>query len=227
MRVLSYEALQNDLLLGRLEVVVVPQLLAGHDLGEVLDPVRRLETVEPELALQPLHLEVGHLAFDRIDAEPGDLAADIDGAVIHGIAEVLAGIAQDDHAPALHHEAAERAGAPADQDGAALLVDADARADIALADQVAAADRGAEGRAGVLLDHHLAREHVLRAGPADAAGDGDVRPVDQAAAEITEAALDVQVEPLQQADRDAVLGAGIVHHDGAVALAHQLAELEV
>ena len=32
---------------------------------------------------------------------------------------------------------------------------------------------------------------------------------------------------LQDADGDAVLGAGIVHDDGAVALAHQLAELEV
>src|SRR6185436_16202397 len=161
------------------------------------------------------------------DAEVGDLAADIDRAVIHGVAEILAGVAQDDHAPARHHEAAESAGAAADQDGAALLVDADARADIALAHQVAAADRGAEGGAGVLLDHDPAGEHVLRARPADAAGDRDVRPVDQSAAEIAEAALDVQVEPLQEADRDAVLGAGIVHHDGAVALAHQLAQLEI
>src|SRR5688572_4744794 len=219
--------LENDLLLGRLEIVVVPQLLTGHDLGEVLDAVRRLEPVELQLALQELHLEVGHLALDRVDAEAGDLAADIDRAVIHGIAEVLAGVTQDDHAAALHHEAAEGAGAPADQDGAALLVDADAGADIALAHQVAAADRGAEGGAGVLLDDHAAAQHVLRARPADAAGDVDVRPVDQAAAEIAQAALDVQVEPLQQADRDAVLGAGVVHDDGAVALAHQLAQLEI
>src|SRR5215510_6665034 len=164
-RVLSYEALQNDLLLGRLEIVVVPQLLAGHDLGEVLDAVRRLQAVELELALQVLHLEVGHLAFDRIDAEAGDLAADIDRAVIHRIAEILAGVAQDDHAAALHHEAAERAGPAADQDGAALLVDADARADIALAHQVAAADGGAEGRARILLDHDAAAQHVFPARP--------------------------------------------------------------
>src|SRR5688500_1794459 len=178
-RVLSYEALEHDLLFRRLEVVVVPQLLAGHDLGEVLDAVRRLEPVELQLALQELHLEVGHLALDRVDAEAGDLAADIDRAVIHGIAEVLAGVAQDDHAAALPHEAAAGAGAPADQDGAALLVDADAGADIALAHQVAAADRGAEGGAGVLLDDHAAAQHVLCARPADAAGDVDVRPVDQ------------------------------------------------
>src|SRR6185295_571688 len=97
-----------------------------------------------------------------------------------------------------HHEAAERARPAADQDGAALLVDPDARADIALAHQVAAADRRAEGGAGVLLDHDPAAQHVLRARPADPAGDRDVRTVDQAAAEIAEAALDVQVEPLQQ-----------------------------
>src|SRR5574338_409942 len=175
MRVLSCDALENDLLLGGLEIVVVPELLVGDDLGEVLDAVRRLEAVHLQLALQPLRLDIRHLAFDRVDAEPGDLAADENCAVIHRIAEVLAGVAEDDHAPALHHEAAERAGPAADQDGATLLVDADARADIALAHQVAAADRGAEGGAGILLDHHPSAEHVLRAGPSHPARDRDIR----------------------------------------------------
>ena len=74
----------------------------------------------------------------------GDLAADVDRAVVHRIAEVLAGVAEDDHAAALHHEAGERAGAAADDDRAALHVDADARADVALADEIAAAERRAE-----------------------------------------------------------------------------------
>ena len=171
--------------------------------------------------------EVGHLALDGVDAEAVDLAADVDGAVIHGVAEVLAGVAENDHASALHHEAAEGAGAAADDDGAALLVDAHASADIALADEVAAAEGGAEGGAGVLLDDHRARQHVLGAGPADAALDHDVGAVDQAAAEIAEAALDAQVEAVEDADGDAVLGAGIVDDDAAVALAHQLAQLQV
>src|SRR3546814_3143229 len=52
----------------------------------------------------------------------------------------------------------------------------------------------AEGRAVVLLDHDRPGQHVLRAGPAHAALDADVRPVDQAAAEIAQAAFDMQVE---------------------------------
>ena len=168
-----------------------------------------------KLALEPLRLELGHLAGYRIDAQPIDLAADVDRAVVHRIAQVLAGIAQDHHAPALHHEAAERAGAAADDDRAALHVDADARADIALADEIAAAHRGAESRARVLLDHHRPGEHVLGARPADTALDVDVGPVDQAAAEIAEAPFDGEVEAVEDADGQGVLGARILHDDGA------------
>src|SRR4026207_2276548 len=53
--------LEDDLLLGRLEIVVVPQLLAGDDLLEVTNPVRRREVVHLQLALQPRRLEVRHL----------------------------------------------------------------------------------------------------------------------------------------------------------------------
>src|SRR5947208_2156068 len=115
--------LEHDLLFGRLEVVVVPELLAGDDLGHVLDPARRRKPVHLELAAEPGDVEIGHLAGHRVDAEAGDLAADIDRPVIHRVAEVLAGVAEDDHAAALHHEAAERPGPAADDDGAALHVD--------------------------------------------------------------------------------------------------------
>ena len=51
----------------------------------------------------------------------------IDCAVVHGIAEVLAGISANDHATALHHEPGERrTGVAANNDVAALLVDASA-----------------------------------------------------------------------------------------------------
>src|SRR3546814_198956 len=164
---LSRQPLEHDLLFGRFQIVVVPQLLARDDLLHLLDAVRRGEPVLLQLSFEPLAIEIVHRARHRVDAEPGYLAADIDRAVIHGVAKVHACIAQDDHAAALHHEAAEGAGATADDDGAALLVDAGAGADVALAHQVAAADRRAEGRAGVLLDDQRAGHHVLAAGPAD------------------------------------------------------------
>ena len=193
----------------------------------MLDALRRQQLVHHELAREPVAVEVGHLGPDRVDAEARRLAADIDRAVVHRIAEILAGVAADHHAAALHHEAGEGAGVAADDDRAALLVDAGARADIAVADEVAAADRRAELRAGVLLDQDGAGQHVLGAGPADAALDPHVRPVDQAAAEIAERAFDEEVQPVEDADRERVLGAGIVDHDRAVALRHQLADAQV
>ena len=180
-----------------------------------------------ELPLQPRAVEIGHLAPHRVDAEALRLAGDVDDAVIHGVAEILAGIAADHHAPALHHEAGEGAGAAADDDVAALHVDAGARADIALAHEVAAADRRAELGAGILLDENGAAHHVLAAGPADAAGDADIRTVDQAEAKIAERAVDDEIEPVQDADGKRMLGPGVLQHDGAVALLHQLANAQI
>src|SRR5262245_31968546 len=45
--------LEHQLLFSRLEVVVVPQLLACGDFLQVLDAVRRFQAVEGELAFQP------------------------------------------------------------------------------------------------------------------------------------------------------------------------------
>src|SRR5208283_1041318 len=224
---LSRMRLQDELLLGRLEIVIVPQLPAGADLLHVLRALRRLEAIQFQLALQPLHVEVGHLGRYGIDAEPINLAADINRAVVHGVAQVLAGVAEDDHASTLHHEAAERARPAAHDDRASLHVDTDARADIALADEVAAAQGGAEGRARVLLDQHRPGEHVLGARPADAALDVDIRSVDQSTAEIAEASLDGQVQAVEDADRERMLGARILHDHRTKALAHQLAQLQI
>src|SRR5262245_9608504 len=162
-------ALQHQFLFGRLEIVVVPQLFAGDALAEGADAALRHDLVAAELPLEPCLVEIGHGGPYRIDAEARGLAGDIDCAVIHGIAKILASIAADNHAAALHHEAGEGAGVAADNDGATFHVDAGARADIALAHEVAAADGRAELRAGVLLDEDGAAHHVLSARPAEPA----------------------------------------------------------
>src|SRR6185437_10247322 len=223
----SAPRLQNQFLLGRFEIVVVPQLLAGDDLAESAHAALRQQVVHLELAREPSPVELGYLAPHGIDAEARRLAGDIDRAVIHGVAEILAGIAANHHAPALHHEAGERAGVAADDDRAALHVDAGARADIALADEVAAADRRAELRARVLLDEDRPAHHVLGARPADAAGDAHVRSVDQAEAEITERAVDDEVEPIENADAERMLGPRILDGDGAETVLHQLADAQI
>src|SRR4029450_14052168 len=46
--------LQHQLLLARLEIVVVPQLLAGDNLAEVLEAARRPHVVDSELADEPV-----------------------------------------------------------------------------------------------------------------------------------------------------------------------------
>jgi len=67
--ILRMKFLENDLLFGGLQVVIIPQLLACHDLGHLHRAVRRLHSIELELAVEPLRLEGGHLAFDGIDAD--------------------------------------------------------------------------------------------------------------------------------------------------------------
>src|SRR3984893_9307496 len=221
------ESSENEFLLGGFEIVVIPQLPARGDLLHVLDAPRGREAVHLQFALQPLHVEVGHFRRHGIDPEARDFAADVDRAVVHGIAEVLAGIAEDDHASALHHEAAEGARPATNDDRAALHIDTDARADVALAHQITATYRGAEGRARVLLDHYGSGEHVLGARPADPALDADVGSVDQPAAEIAQTAFDREIETVEDADRQGMLGAGVLDHDGAEALTHQLAQFQI
>src|SRR5262252_8061571 len=80
---------EDQFLLGGLEIVVVPQLPAGGDLLEVLHALGSCKPVHFQLALEPLRFEVGHLRGHRIHSQPGDLAADVDGAVVHGVAEIL------------------------------------------------------------------------------------------------------------------------------------------
>ena len=193
----------------------------------MIDALVRHHSVLGELPGQPRLVEVLQFDLNRVHAERFDLAADIDRAIIHRVAKVLARVAADHHAPALHHEARESAGVAADDDRPALLVDAGARTDRTPAHQIAAAHGGAEGGPGVLFDQHGARHHVLAAGPADAAVDADIRSVDQANAEIAERAFENQVELRQDADAERVAPARILDDYGAVALSHQLADLRV
>src|SRR6188508_624383 len=223
----ALRSLQHQFLFGRLEIVVVPQLLAGDDLAEGIDTDLRRDVVEAELSLEPCFVDISHGAPHRIDAEARGLAGDIDRAVIHGIAKILASVAADNHAAPLHHEAGEGAGVAADDDGATFHVDAGARADIALAHEVAAADGRAELRAGVLLDEDGAAHHVLGTRPADPARDAHVGAVDEAQAEIAERAIDDEIEAIKDTDGDRMLGAGVLDDDGAVAFLHQFADAEI
>src|ERR1700744_5236991 len=121
--------LEDELALGWLERVVVVELLATH---ELLQRGRGAQPVDAELALDELGVGVVPLALDAVDAERLDLAADVDRAVIHGVAQTGARVTADDLAPALHHESGHGPGAAQGDDGAALLVDPGAGADLAL-----------------------------------------------------------------------------------------------
>src|SRR5215470_18334715 len=84
--------LQDELALGRLEVVVVPELLAADELAE---RGLRAHPVDPQLALEQFVVCRGELRLDAVDPEGGDFAADVDRAVIHGVAEPAAHVPAD------------------------------------------------------------------------------------------------------------------------------------
>src|ERR1700744_72740 len=132
--------LEDELALGWLERIVVVELLATH---ELLQRGWRAQSVDAELALDELGVGIVPLALDAVDAQRLDLAADVDGPVIHRVAQARARVAADDLAAALHHEPGHRAGAAERDDRAALLVDSGASANLALDHQVAATDRRA------------------------------------------------------------------------------------
>src|SRR5579863_258082 len=90
---ISRSALQDELALGGLEVVVVVELLAAD---ELLERRRAAEAVDAELALDQLGVGVGPLARDAIDAERVHLAGDVDLAVVHRVAETGAHVAAED-----------------------------------------------------------------------------------------------------------------------------------
>src|SRR5262249_11486534 len=132
------------------------------------------------------------------------------------------------HPPALHHEARHHPGVTADDDRPALLVDPCASAHPALNDHVAAAEGGTGQRARVARNRDDAGHHVLAGRPADAPGDVDLGPVDQAAAEVAEAALERDPTAGEDADADRVLRTGVSDGDDTDALLVEKApELEV
>src|SRR5437764_6779395 len=92
-------SLEHELALGRLEVVVVVELLAAD---ELLELGRRAELVDAELPLDELGVVLGPLAGNAVDAERLHLAGHVDGAVVHGVAKPRAGVSADHLPPALH-----------------------------------------------------------------------------------------------------------------------------
>src|SRR5215472_14200844 len=111
---------EHELAFGRLEVVVVPELATAHELAE---RAGRLDSVNAELAGEEFVVVGRQPGLDAVDPERGDLAADVDRAVVHGVAEAAADVAADDLPAALEHEPRHRASVAADDDGPALLVD--------------------------------------------------------------------------------------------------------
>src|SRR6266566_324090 len=187
-----------------------------------------LDPVDAQLPGEELVVVGGHLRLDAVHAQRRDLAADVDRAVVHRVAQAAAHVAADDLAAALEHEAGHHAGVPAHDDRAALLVDAGPGAHVAAHHHVAAAQRGAGQRAGVLVDDDDAGHHVLGHGPADPSGDVDLGPVDKPAAEVAEAAVDSDPAAGQDADREGVLGARVADgHVGDALVVDEAAQLEV
>src|SRR5688572_31354547 len=179
--------LEHELALGRLEGVVVVELAAAY---ELLQFGRRAQVVQAELALDELGVGVRPLAGHAVDAERPDLACDVDGPVVHRVAQPRADAAAEDLPTPLHHEAGHGRRVPEDDDGAALLVDAGARADPTLDHDVATAQRRRGQRSRVAVDHDDPRHHVLAGRPSDAPGDVDLGAVDQSAPEVAEAPLE-------------------------------------
>src|SRR6476661_565165 len=222
---IASSSLENELPLGRLEVVVVVELLAAH---ELLELGRAAEAVDAELAVDVLRVGVGPLPRHAVDAERLDLAAHVDDAVIHRVAQAGARVLADYLASALHHEPGHRADRAERDDRPALLVDARPGASPALDHQIAAAHRGAGQRAGVAFDDDHARHHVLAGGPAHAAGDVHLGPVDQAAPEVAEAALERDLATGQDAHAERVLRTRVLDGDVLDALlVDQPLQLEV
>src|ERR671918_1806254 len=222
---LSVMASQHQLSLGGLQVVVVVELLAAD---ELLELGRLAEPVDPELALDQLRVALVPFPRDAVDPERLHLPGDVDRPVVHGVAEAGADVAAEDLAAALHHEAGHRAGVTERDDRSALLVDAAPSPHAALDEHVAAAQGRPGERAGVAVDDDDPGHHVLARRPADAAGDVDLGPVDQAAAEVAERALEGDAAAREDADAERVLGAGVLH--GQVLdplLVEQPAELQV
>src|SRR5918996_4191410 len=217
--------LEHELALGRLEVVVVVEHLAAD---ELLELGRRAEIVDAELALDELRVGLVPLAGDAVDPERADLPGDVDLPVVHRVAEAVTDVAADDLAAALHHEPGHRAGVAEDDDRAALLVDAGAGSDLALDDDVAAANGGRRQRARVALDHDDARHHVLAGRPADPPGDADLGTVDEAAAEVAQAAFEVDLAAGEDPDAQRVLRARVQdRHLVDAFLVQEPAQLEV
>ena len=133
--------LENELALGRLEAVVVVELLTAH---ELLEGRGSAQFVDAELTIDELRVRVSPLAGDAVDPEGPDLAADVDDAVVHGVTETMAGVAADDLTATLHHEAGVGTDGAHREDGSALLVDAGAGAEAALDDQIATEREAAE-----------------------------------------------------------------------------------
>ena len=197
----------------------VAQALAGVD--DLAEGALEGDLVAIEEFAHAVEVGGGGVRQLGVRAQGSHLAADEDFAARHVLADALAGIAQDDDAPAIHHVAGHEVGVAGAAEGARLHHLAGARADIAVDHDLGAADRDSGDGAGVAAHRDGAGVHVVAQAPAGVVVHHEARLVGEAGAEIACRAAHAHRDRVDQADADMVARVGIDDLDvvaaGAVA----------
>ena len=204
------EGEERDVAAWRLRVLVA-QLGAGID--DLLEGSGERQPVLVEEFLDTLQVVGGRLHLLGIGAQRLHLAADENIAGRHVLADLLAGITQDDDAPAIHHVAGHEIGVAGAAQRTRLHHLARARSHIALHHDLGAADRDTGDGAGIAADDDRALVHIVRQAPAGIAVDLEIRAVGQAGAEIARRAAHPDLDVLGQPDADMVPRVGVQDFD--------------
>ena len=185
----------------------VAQTLAGvHDLLEAA-LVGDLVTVQERADVVDLGLlDIGQL---RVGAERAHRAADIDIAGRHVLAHTLAGFAQDDDAPAVHHVTGHEVGVADAAERPRLHHLARTRAHVAVHHDLHATDRNARDRARVAAHRHRSGVHVVAETPAGIVVDLEACLVRKSCAEVARRAPDMHPHRVDQADADMMARVGV------------------
>src|SRR5581483_11779620 len=125
------------------------QASARTDLFEIRNSTLMTQPIFFEGFTEEACILVAHLLNNGIIAELAGLAAEVNSAGIHRIAQALGGIAANNHGAALHHKACHIASVAAHHNQPALLRHACARPDMPFDDNCAATNRGSCSTGGV------------------------------------------------------------------------------
>ena len=185
---------------------VAEPLARVHDLLKAA-PVGDLVAIQERADIVGLRLvHIGELC---IGAERAHRAADVDVAGRHVLAHALAGLAQDDDPPAVHHVARHEVGVADAAERARLHDLARARAHVAVHHDLRAPDRDACDRARVAAHRHRAGIHVVAETPAHVVVDLEARLVGKTGTEVARGPPDVHAHGMNQADADVVSRVGV------------------